>query len=70
MSCVPHVMYGVVFVDHFALALLRICMTKSKVRCCYQICDGLVVIFLKVGFLNILAGLDVVEIYDGSPSNL
>ena len=31
MSCVPYVMYGFVFVENFALALLRICMTKSKV---------------------------------------
>ena len=39
MSCVPHVMYGLVFVVKFAVALLRICMTKSNVRFCYQICD-------------------------------
>ena len=60
MSCVPHVMYGVVAVENFAIALLRICMTKSKVRCCYQICDGLVFLFLNCCFLNILAGLDCV----------
>ena len=30
MSCVPHVMYGLVVVVNFAIALLRICMTKSK----------------------------------------
>ena len=56
MSCVPHVMYAVVFVENFAVALLRICMTKSNVRCCYQMCDGLVFLFLNCSFLNILAG--------------
>ena len=28
MSCVPHVMYGLVCVVHFVIALLGICMTK------------------------------------------
>ena len=40
MSCVPYVSYGLVCVGNFALALLRIWRTKSKVRCFYQICDG------------------------------
>ena len=40
MSCVPYVTYGLVCVGNFALALLRICKAKSKVRFVYQICDG------------------------------
>ena len=72
MSCVPYVMYGLVFVVNFAVALLSLvtlrlrwtvaikfamavflmcivnfavalfltCKTKTKVRFCYQICDG------------------------------
>ena len=38
--CVPYVSYGLVCVGNCALALLRTCRTKSKVRCFYQICDG------------------------------
>ena len=31
-------MYGFVFAVDFAVALLRNCMTKSKVKMCYQMC--------------------------------
>ena len=40
MSCVPYVRCGLVCVGNFALALLRICRTKSKLTLFYQICDG------------------------------
>ena len=39
MSCVPHVMYGLLCVGCFAVALLRICMVTSKIKICYQSCD-------------------------------
>ena len=59
MSCVPHVMYGLVSVVNLAVALLRICMTKSKVKCCYQVCDGcLFVSDHTFCSQNLLDGLD------------
>ena len=39
MSCVPHVMYGLLCVGCVAAALLRICMIASKIKMCYQSCD-------------------------------
>ena len=39
MSCVPDVMYGVVFAVNVAIALFRICMMKSKFKVCDQSCD-------------------------------
>ena len=39
MCCVRHAMYGLVFVVNFAVALFRICIMKSKVEICYQMCD-------------------------------
>ena len=39
MSCVPHVMYGLLCVGSFAVALLRICMMKSKIKMCDQSCN-------------------------------
>ena len=61
MSCVPHVMYGLVCVVNLAIALLRICMMKYEIRCCYPICDGcpsFSILNLRV-CLNLLAGLDI-----------
>ena len=48
MSCVPHVMYGVVFVLTFAVALFRICIKTSKLRCCCSNCVAVLLFGLYV----------------------
>ena len=40
MSCVPYVMYGLFVFVVVAIAFLLTYKTKTKERCCYQICDG------------------------------